>query len=87
VRARLSRTVDAARRVARSCRLAANRNVRIIESHAPSAAARLTNGASLAIEVPGGRLRSRFLHRDPPIAGRVQNDRFTIDVRALRGAT
>lgn len=42
--------------------------------------------ASIAVQVPGnaGELQARFLRNDPPIAGRVQNDRFTIDVRTLQ---
>jgi L-seryl-tRNA(Ser) seleniumtransferase len=42
--------------------------------------------ASIAIEVPGNasELQARFLAGDPPIVGRVQNDRFTIDVRTLQ---
>ncbi|MDP9191768.1 MAG: L-seryl-tRNA(Sec) selenium transferase [Acidobacteriota bacterium] len=41
--------------------------------------------ASVAIEVPGdaNALYTRFLHNDPPIVGRIQNDRFTIDVRTV----
>ena len=41
---------------------------------------------SLAIAVPGNasELQRRFLHHDPPIAGRVQNDRFLLDVRTLQ---
>jgi L-seryl-tRNA(Ser) seleniumtransferase len=41
--------------------------------------------ASLAIEVPGDAtaLHARFLANDPPIAGRIQNDRFTIDLRTI----
>jgi len=41
--------------------------------------------ASVAIELPGdaNALQSRFLRNDPPIVGRIQNDRFTIDVRTL----
>lgn len=40
---------------------------------------------SVAIEVPGhpNELHARFLAGDPPIVGRVQNDRFTIEVRTL----
>ncbi len=40
---------------------------------------------SIAIEVPGdaAALQARLLRRDPPIVGRVQNDRFTLDVRTL----
>lgn len=41
---------------------------------------------SVAIEVPGNasELQARFLANDPPIVGRVQNDRFTLDVRTLQ---
>jgi L-seryl-tRNA(Ser) seleniumtransferase len=41
---------------------------------------------SIAIEVPGAasELATRFLRNDPPIAGRIVNDRFTIEVRTLR---
>jgi L-seryl-tRNA(Ser) seleniumtransferase len=41
--------------------------------------------ASIAIEVPGhaAELQARFLANNPPIVGRVQNDRFTIEVRTL----
>jgi L-seryl-tRNA(Ser) seleniumtransferase len=40
---------------------------------------------SVAIEIPGeaASLQRRFLEHDPPVIGRVQNDRFTIDVRTL----
>ena len=40
---------------------------------------------SIAIEVPGNasEFASRFLQNDPPIAGRIVDDRFTIEVRAL----
>jgi L-seryl-tRNA(Ser) seleniumtransferase len=40
---------------------------------------------SIAIEVPGdaSQLASRFLRHDPPIAGRIVDDRFTIEVRTL----
>jgi len=40
---------------------------------------------SIAIEVPGHAqaTREHFLHRDPPIVGRVVDDRFTIEVRTL----
>jgi len=40
---------------------------------------------SIAIAVPGNAsaLYERFLANHPPIAGRVQNDRFTIEVRTL----
>jgi L-seryl-tRNA(Ser) seleniumtransferase len=40
---------------------------------------------SVAIEVPGNpnAARERFLRRDPPIVGRVVEDRFTIEVRTL----
>lgn len=41
--------------------------------------------ASIAIEVPGNAdaLSTRLLHHDPPVVGRIQNDRFTIDVRTV----
>lgn len=40
---------------------------------------------SIAIEVPGiaDALSTRFLRNDPPIVGRIQNDRYTIDVRTV----
>jgi L-seryl-tRNA(Ser) seleniumtransferase len=40
---------------------------------------------SIAIEVPGNasELASRFLQHNPPIAGRIVHDRFTIEVRTL----
>jgi L-seryl-tRNA(Ser) seleniumtransferase len=40
---------------------------------------------SIAIAVPGdaSALQTRFLRNDPPIVGRVQDDRFLIDVRTL----
>jgi L-seryl-tRNA(Ser) seleniumtransferase len=40
---------------------------------------------SLAIEVPGdaNALYTRFLRNDPPIVGRIQNDRFTIEMRTV----
>jgi L-seryl-tRNA(Ser) seleniumtransferase len=40
---------------------------------------------SIAIEVPGdaSQLAARFLRHDPPIAGRILEDRFTIEVRTL----
>jgi L-seryl-tRNA(Ser) seleniumtransferase len=41
--------------------------------------------ASVAIEVPGDadEKAARFLRNDPPIVGRIVNDRFTIEVRTL----
>jgi len=40
---------------------------------------------SIAIEIPGNasHLATRFLQNDPPIAGRIVDDRFTIEVRTL----
>jgi L-seryl-tRNA(Ser) seleniumtransferase len=40
---------------------------------------------SIAVELEGNAaaLHERFLHNDPPIVGRVQNDRFTIEMRTL----
>jgi L-seryl-tRNA(Ser) seleniumtransferase len=41
--------------------------------------------ASIAIEVPGkaSELAGRFLRNDPPIVGRIEKDRFTLEVRTL----
>ena len=41
--------------------------------------------ASIAIEVPGkpAELSTRFLQNDPPIIGRIEKNRFTIEVRSL----
>jgi len=41
--------------------------------------------ASIAIEVPGkpAELATRFLQNDPPIIGRIEKNRFTIEVRTL----
>jgi L-seryl-tRNA(Ser) seleniumtransferase len=41
--------------------------------------------SSIAIEVPGDAsdLASQFLQHDPPIVGRIVDDRFTIEVRTL----
>jgi L-seryl-tRNA(Ser) seleniumtransferase len=41
--------------------------------------------ASLAIEVAGdaNEQHARFLRNDPPIVGRIQNDRLTVDLRTL----
>lgn len=40
---------------------------------------------SVAVEVPGNavKLHARFLANDPPIVGRIVEDRFTIEVRTL----
>ena len=40
---------------------------------------------SIAIEVPGkpSELHARFLRNDPPIVGRIVDDRFTLEVRTL----
>ena len=40
---------------------------------------------SIAIEVPGNAdvLSTRFLRNDPPVVGRIQNDRYTIDLRTV----
>jgi L-seryl-tRNA(Ser) seleniumtransferase len=40
---------------------------------------------SIAIEVPGNasELAARFLRNDPPIVGRIVDDRFTVEVRTL----
>ena len=43
---------------------------------------------SIAIAVPGdaSELAARYLRHDPPIAGRIVDDRFTIEVRTLGDA-
>jgi L-seryl-tRNA(Ser) seleniumtransferase len=43
---------------------------------------------SIAIEVPGdaSQLATHFLQNDPPIVGRIVDDRFTIEVRTLDAA-
>jgi L-seryl-tRNA(Ser) seleniumtransferase len=43
---------------------------------------------SIAIEVPGkaSELAARFLRNDPPIVGRIEKDRFTLEVRTLLDA-
>jgi L-seryl-tRNA(Ser) seleniumtransferase len=40
---------------------------------------------SIAVEVPGdaNELQTKLLHHTPPIVGRIQNDRYTLDVRTL----
>jgi len=41
---------------------------------------------SIAIEVPGkaNNLYTQFLSNDPPIVGRIEKDRFTLEIRTLR---
>jgi L-seryl-tRNA(Ser) seleniumtransferase len=82
----LSTPLDVLR--ARAGRLAAGRGLRIIESRCALGGGTTPTEtiASIAIEVPGNasELQTRFLRDDPPIVGRVQNDRFTIDVRTLQ---
>jgi len=81
----LSTPLDVLR--ARAEKLVAGRDVSIIESRCVLGGGTTPTETigSLAIEVPGNasELQTRFLHNDPPIAGRVHNDRFTIDVRTL----
>ena len=42
---------------------------------------------SIAIEVPGNpnKLQTEFLRNDPPVIGRIVDDRFTLEVRTLLG--
>ena len=71
-------------------RLAAGRNLRIVDSRCALGGGTTPTEtiASLAIEVPGNpvELQTRFLRNDPPIVGRVHDDRYTIDVRTLQEA-
>ena len=68
--------------------LAADRDVRIVDSRCALGGGTTPTEtiASIAIEVPGNaaELHTRFLRNDPPIVGRVHDDRFTIDVRTLQ---
>ena len=81
----LTSTIDELR--SRASEMIAGTSCRIIES-----ACALGGGTtptetipSIAIEVPGNasQLATRFLQNDPPIAGRIVDDRFTIEVRTL----
>lgn len=82
----LSTPLDVLR--ARAEMLAAGRDVRIVDSRCALGGGTTPTEtiASIAIEVPGnaGELHTRFLRNDPPIVGRVHDDRFTIDVRTLQ---
>jgi L-seryl-tRNA(Ser) seleniumtransferase len=82
----LSTPLDVLR--ARAEMLAATRNVAIVETRCALGGGTTPTEtiASIALEIPGNasELQTRFLRNDPPIAGRVQNDRFTIDVRTLQ---
>ena len=73
---------------ARAERLAAGRTARIVDSRCALGGGTTPTETvpSIAVEVPGdaSELQTRFLRNDPPIAGRAQNDRFTIDVRTLQ---
>lgn len=68
--------------------LAADRDVRVVDSRCALGGGTTPTEtiASIAIEVPGNaaELHTRFLRNDPPIVGRVHDDRFTIDVRTLQ---
>ncbi|MGZ5443883.1 MAG: L-seryl-tRNA(Sec) selenium transferase [Thermoanaerobaculia bacterium] len=82
----LSTPLDVLR--ARAEMLAASRDVRIVDSRCALGGGTTPTEtiASIAIEVPGNavELHTRFLRNDPPIVGRVHDDRFTIDVRTLQ---
>ncbi len=73
---------------ARAEMLAGQRHLRIVESRCALGGGTTPTEtiASIALEVPGNasELQTRFLRNDPPIVGRVQNDRFSIDVRTLQ---
>ncbi|MEO8036643.1 MAG: L-seryl-tRNA(Sec) selenium transferase [Acidobacteriota bacterium] len=67
--------------------LIAGTSARLVDSHCALGGGTTPTETipSLAIEVPGNAtaLYEQFLRGDPPIAGRVQNDRFTIELRTL----
>lgn len=73
---------------ARAEMLAGRRDLRIVESRCALGGGTTPTETipSIALEVPGnaGELQARFLRNTPPIVGRVQNDRFSIDVRTLQ---
>ena len=72
----------------RAEKLVADRDLRIVDSRCALGGGTTPTEtiASLAIEVPGNAsaLHARFLRNDPPIVGRVHDDRFTIDLRTLQ---
>jgi L-seryl-tRNA(Ser) seleniumtransferase len=71
----------------RAQRLAQGTPARIIESRCALGGGTTPTEtiASVAIEVPGkaNELYDRFLQHDPPIVGRIVEDRFTVEVRTL----
>lgn len=81
----LAASIDQLR--ARAERLIEGTECRVVESRCAVGGGTTPNQtiASLAIEVPGeaAALQRRFRAYDPPIVGRVQEDRFTLDVRTL----
>ena len=82
----LATPLEVLRTRARACS-SATRAARIVDSRCALGGGTTPTEtiASVAIEVPGNanELQARFLRNDPPIVGRMQNDRFTIDVRTL----
>jgi L-seryl-tRNA(Ser) seleniumtransferase len=83
----LATPVDALR--ARATELIAGTSARIVASQCALGGGTTPTEsiASIAIELPGNaaELYDRCLRRDPPIVGRIQNDRYTIEVRTLLG--
>jgi L-seryl-tRNA(Ser) seleniumtransferase len=81
----LALSLDALR--ARGEQLVAGTSSRIVDSRCAlgGGTTPAETTASLAIELPGNaaELHGRFLHNDPPIVGRVHDDRFTIELRTL----
>lgn len=81
----LATPLDALRVRAES--LAQGTNARVVDSRCALGGGTTPNEtiASVAIALDGdaSELQARLLRNDPPIVGRIQNDRFTIDVRTL----
>lgn len=82
----LSTPLDVLR--ARAELLAAQRNAHIVDSRCALGGGTTPTETipSVAIEVPGNasELQARFLRNDPPIVGRIHDDRFTLDLRTLQ---
>ena len=81
----LAAPLDALR--ARAAELVRGTDCRVIESRCALGGGTTPTEtiASIAIEVPGSASeeQARFLRNDPPIVGRVVDDRFTIEMRTL----
>ena len=81
----LAMPLDALR--ARASQLAVGTRARIVESQCALGGGTTPAETipSIALELDGNAaaLHERFLRNDPPIVGRVQNDRFTLEMRTL----